>query len=118
MKKLLALSLVALAACQRGESPKPDSSLTADLALASQMQSSRPVPQFQDSAPQVASAPKPEPKQEQPRHVATRIDNAPRVRTVPRQPVVTQPVQTQPQPQPQAVAQAPAAAAGPQPGFG
>src|SRR3954471_2585161 len=118
MKKLLALSLVALAACQRGDSPKPDSALTADLALASQVQASRPVPQFRDSAPQAASAPAPEPKPEQPRRVATRIDNAPRVRTVPRQAVVTQPVQTQPQPQPQAESPAPAAAAGPQPGFG
>jgi hypothetical protein len=120
MKKLLAFSLVALAACQRGESPKTDSALTADLALASQIQAARPVPEFKDSAPQVASAPAPEPKVEQPRRTQTRIDNAPRVRTVPRQPVVTQPVQAQSQPQPQSQAEAPAAspARGPQPGFG
>jgi hypothetical protein len=120
MKKLLALSLVALAACQRGEAPKTDSALAADLALASQLQSARPVPQFKDSAPQVASAPKPEPKVEQPRRVATRIDNAPRVRTVPRSPVVTQPVATQPQPEPvrQAPAPSPAASAGPSIGAG
>jgi hypothetical protein len=118
MKKLLAFSLVALAACQRGESPKTDSALAADLALASQMQAARPIPEFKDAAPQVASAPTPQPKPEQPRRVTTRIDNAPRVRTVPRQPVVTQPIQTQPRPQPQAEAPTPAIARGPQPGFG
>ena len=117
MKKLLALSLVALAACQRGESPKTDSALAADLALASQLATSRPVPEFRDSAPQVASAPAPEPKVEQPRRVVTRIETPARVRTIPRQPVVTQPVET-PAPAP-SQAQAPQAAVrGPQPGFG
>ena len=115
MKKLLALSLVALAACQRGESPRTDSALAADLALASQLQAARPVPQLQDTAPQETVAEAPAPRPQQPRRVATRIDNSPRVRTVPRQQVVTQPVQTQPRPQaeaPQTVAR------GPQPGFG
>lgn len=108
MKKLLAFSLVALAACQRGEIPKTDSALTADLALASQMQAARPVPEFKDAAPQAASAPATQPKTEQPRRVTTRIDNAPRVRTVPRQPVLTQPVAPQPvaqAPQPEPVRQ-------------
>jgi hypothetical protein len=118
MKKLLALSLVALVACQRGEARKTDSALAADLALASQMQAARPVPQFQDSAPQVASAPAPEPKQEQPRRTTTRIDNAPRVRVTPRQPVVTQPVAQAPQPEPVRQAPAPAQAAGPSIGAG
>lgn len=121
MKKLLALSLVAFAAaCQRGDASKTDSALAADLALASQMQAARPVPQFQDTAPQVASAPAPEPKQEQPRRTTTRIDNAPRVRVTPRQPVATQPVAQAPQPEPvrQAPAQAPAQAAGPSVGAG
>jgi hypothetical protein len=117
MKKLLALSLVALAACQRGESPKTDSALAADLALASQMATSRPVPEFRDSAPQVASAPAPEPKIEQPRRT-TRIENAPRVRTVPRQPVVTQPVAPAPQPEPVQQAEGPSARQSAGPGFG
>jgi len=117
MKKLLVLSVVALGACQRGEAPKSDSALTADLALASQMQAARPVPQFQDSAPK-AEAPEPAPTQ--PRRVAQRVENAPRVRTVPRQPVVTQPVVTQPQPQPVRQAEAPSTrpAAGPSIGAG
>ena len=97
MRKLLVLSLAALAACQRGEAPKTDSALAADLALASQMQAQRPLPQFQDSAPPAAQAPAPKP---QPRQVATRIENAPRVRVTPRQPVVTRPVQTTPHPEP------------------
>ena len=117
MKKLLALSLVALAACQRGESPKTDSALAADLALASQMATSRAVPEFRDSAPQVASAPAPEPKVEQPRRTVSRIDNAPRVRTVPRQ-VVTQPVVEAPQPEPTRQAEQPARQAGPRFGAG
>jgi hypothetical protein len=115
MKKLLALSLVALAACQRGESPKTDSALAADLALASQMATSRPVPEFRDSAPQVASAPEPQPKAETPRRPVTRIETPARVRTIPRQQVVTQPVETSSQAPAQA---SQAAARGPQPGFG
>jgi hypothetical protein len=113
MKKLLALSVVALAACQRGESPKPDSALARDLALATHLQSSRPVPQFQDSAPR-AQAPEPAPTQ--PRRVAQRVENAPRVRQTPRQPVVTRPTQTQTR---REVAEAPQPAArGQQPAFG
>jgi hypothetical protein len=97
MKKLLAVSLVALAACQRGESPKPDSALARDLALANQLQTAGPVPQFKDSAPQVAQASKPAP---QPQRTPTRIENAPRVRqTPPRQQVVTRPVAPEPQPE-------------------
>jgi hypothetical protein len=115
MKKLLALSLAALAACQRGEAPRTDSALAADLALASQMQAQRPLPQFQDSAPPAAKAPAPKP---QPRQVASRIDNAPRVRVTPRQPVVTQPVRTTPQPEPVRQAEAPARQAGPSIGAG
>jgi hypothetical protein len=118
MQKLLALSLVALAACQRGESPKTDSALAADLALASQLATSRPVPEFRDSAPQAASAPAPQPKVEQPRRVVTRIDNAPRVRTVPRQPVVTQPVAPTPQPEPVQQAEAPSVRQSAGPSFG
>lgn len=111
MKKLLAVSLVALAACQRGESPKPDSALARDLALASQLQTTRPVPQFQDSAPQVAQASKPAPRPQ-------RIENAPRVRqTPPRQQVVTRPVATEPQPE-RVESTQPARQAGPSIGAG
>jgi hypothetical protein len=118
MKKLLSVSLVvALAACQRGESPRPDSALSADLALASQMQAARPVPQFQDTTPQAASTPEPT-RSPAPRRPASRIDNAPRVRTVPRQ--STQPVPTLPQPEPTRQAQSVASqpAAGPSIGAG
>ena len=97
MKKILAISLVALAACRGREPQNADSALTADLALAAQVQASRPVPQFQDTAPQAASAPTPTPTPE-PRRVATRIENAPRVRVTPRQPVVTQPTEPVQQP--------------------
>jgi hypothetical protein len=82
MKKIVVISLVALAACQRGESSKPDSALARDLALASQMQAQRPLPQFEDTVPKVAQAPAP----------TRRIDNAPRVRQAAR-PVVTPPVE-------------------------
>jgi hypothetical protein len=96
MKKALAFFLVALAACRGREPQKSDSALTADLALAAQVQAARPI-SFQDSAPPAASAPAPAPTP-QPRRVATRVENAPRVRVTPRAPVVTQPVQQQPEP--------------------
>ena len=117
MKKLLAVSLVALVACQRGESPKPDSALARDLALANQLQTARPIPQFQDSAPQVAQTSKPAPR---PQQTPTRIDNAPRVRqTPPRQQVVTRPVEPEPQPERVETTQpAPARQAGPSIGAG
>lgn len=106
MKKLIAFTLVALAACQRDSVSRTDSALSADLALASQIQASQPVPQFQDSAPQVASTPTPAPPRQ-----PTRISSAPRVRTVPRQPTVTQPAVEAPQ-------AAPARQAGPSIGAG
>lgn len=97
MRKALALSLVALAACRGREPQKTDSALNADLALAAQVQAARPI-SFQDSAPPAESTPTPTPAP-QPRRVATRVENAPRVRVTPRAPVVTQqPVQAQPDP--------------------
>jgi hypothetical protein len=118
MKKILALSLVALAACQRADSPKTDSSLAADLALAAQVQAARPTIQFQDSAPRAETAPAPAPAPE-PRRVTQRIESAPRVRVTPRQPVVTQPVAPEPQPERAEPTPAPVAVArGPQPAFG
>ena len=116
-KSLFAFSVVALAACQRGESAKPDSSFARDLALANSAQTTQPIPQFQDSAPQV-DAPKPEtpkPAATQPRRGAQRIENVPRVRQTPRPSVVTQPVQAQPQPLPETRQPA---SHGPQPAFG
>lgn len=113
MQKLLALSLVALAACSDRAPQKADSALAADLALASQMQAARPLPELNDGQPQVAPerAPAPKPQQAQPpRRAVTRVDNAPRVRVVPRQPVVAQAAVPTPQPQPEAPAPAPAPA--------
>jgi hypothetical protein len=116
MRKLLAISVIALAACQRGDAPQADSAFARDLALANQLQSTRPVPQFQDSAPQVAQASTPAPRP-QPQRTATRIENAPRVRQAPRQPVVTQPVEQAPAPAPQR-AEAQASQSGPSIGAG
>jgi hypothetical protein len=110
MKKILVLSLVALAACRGREPQTVDSALTADLALAAQLQASRPLVQFRDSAPaaepvEPAVAPAPTP-----RRTPDRIVSAPRVRVTPRQPVVTQPVAPAPstfEPAPQPVSAAP-----------
>ena len=75
MKKILILSVFALAACRGGDSKPVDSSLARDLALASQMQAAQP--QFQDTAAGTSrNAPAPQ-----------RIGNAPRTRVTPRQPV-------------------------------
>ena len=69
------------------------------------MQSARPVPQFQDSAPS-AETPEPARVATPPRRTPDRIVSAPKVRTVPRQPVVTQPVTPEPQPvQPEPIRQ-------------
>jgi hypothetical protein len=74
MKKLLCLSLAALAACRGTDSKPVDSSLARDLALASQVQVAQP--QFQDTAPGGQA----------PQRAPSRISNAPRTRVTPRQP--------------------------------
>lgn len=78
MKKLLLLSVAALAACRGGDSKPVDSSLARDLALASQVQVAQP--QFQDTAPGGQA----------PQRAPNRIDNAPRTRISPRQPAPAQ----------------------------
>jgi hypothetical protein len=80
MKRLFALSLIALGACRGGDSKKADSALAADLALASQMQAAQP--QFRDTA---AVTPPPASQR-----APSRIDNAPRTRVIPRPPSATQ----------------------------
>ncbi len=96
MKKILAVTLVALAACRGGEPQATDSALTADLALAAQVQASRPLPQFRDSAPAAEPAEPAVTPAPAPRRTPDRIVSAPRVRVTPRQPVVTQPAAPQP----------------------
>jgi hypothetical protein len=122
MKKLLVISLVALAACRGREPQRTDSALTADLALAAQVQASRPLPEFRDSAPAAEPVTAPA-KTSAPRRAPDRIVTAPRVRVTPRQPVVVQPAQAIPEPaqvepQPAApiVANAPQGKLRPQPG--
>jgi hypothetical protein len=95
MKKTLLLSLVALAACRGREPQSADSSLTADLALAAQVQAARPLMEFRDSAPAAEPVIAP-PAAPEPRRQPDRIVSAPRVRVTPRQPVVTQPVAAEP----------------------
>ena len=81
MKRLVALSLLAAAACRGNDSSKAtDSALAADLALAAQVQAAQP--QFQDTTP----TPLPAAGQRAP----SRIASAPRTRVTPRQPVATQ----------------------------
>jgi hypothetical protein len=113
MKKILALSLVALAACSDRAPQQIDSALAADIALTSQMQAARPLAELNDGQPQAAPERDPAPKPQQaqpPRRVVTRVDNAPRVRVMPRQPVVAQAAVPTPQPQPQPEAPTPAPA--------
>ena len=94
MKKLLAISLVALAACRGREPQRADSALTADLALAAQVQAARPLPEFRDSAP--AAEPVTKPAAAPTRRTPDRIVSAPRVRVTPRQTVASQRVEPAP----------------------
>lgn len=98
MKKLLAFSLVALAACGSRDTQQSDSAFARELALASQLATAQPTIEFQDSAPAAEPAPASTRPPAPQRRPSTRITEAPRVRVLPRQPVAPQPVTPEPQP--------------------